>query len=60
MTLNVAIPKKSEPCKKRRKEKKNLEIWNFPFEVFGKKYKEKGHVPASCQKMKKSQRVGQK
>lgn len=48
MTLNVAIPKKSEPCKKKKQRKE--ESWNFPFKVFGEKYKKKGHVPVSCQK----------
>lgn len=58
MTLNVAIPKKSEPCKK-KKEKKNLEIFHSKY--LGKSTKKKkGHVPVSCQKTKKSQRDGQK
>lgn len=54
MTLNVAIPKKSEPCKKKKQRKE--ESWNFPFKVFGKKFKKKDTCQFLVKKTKKNPR----
>lgn len=56
MTLNVAIPKKSEPCKK-KKEKKNLEIFHSKY--LGKSTKKRTRASFLSKKIK-SQRDGQK